>query len=124
MGRLTRNFADVIRAKLRSDSDLATRVRKESFHADIAQKVHDLREQAGLSQKQLADRVQTQQSVICRIEDADYDDLSLGLLKQIGELEQRAPASGPGTGDHSNEYHEFCRLWRTLYQQFRLERQR
>ena len=83
MGRRTRNFADVIRAKLRANPELAELVRKESINAHIAQQVYDLRTKAGLTQKQLADRVNTQQSVISRIEDADYDGHSLTLLNRI-----------------------------------------
>ena len=86
MGKRTKNFADVIRSKLRSDSELANRVRRESFNADIAQKVYDLRTRAGLSQSELADRVGTRQSVISRIEDADYDGHSLKLLKRIADV--------------------------------------
>jgi transcriptional regulator with XRE-family HTH domain len=86
MVKRTKNFADVIRSKLRSDSELANRVRRESFNADIAQKVYDLRTRAGLSQSELADRVGTRQSVISRIEDADYDGHSLKLLKRIADV--------------------------------------
>jgi ribosome-binding protein aMBF1 (putative translation factor) len=39
---------------------------------DIAFQIRDLREQAGLTQKQLAELVGTKQSNIARIEDADY----------------------------------------------------
>lgn len=79
----TRNFAEVIRAKLAANPDLAALVETESFNADVAAKVYQLRTNARLTQKQLADRVGTQQSVISRIEDADYDGHSLSLLKRI-----------------------------------------
>ncbi len=79
----TRNFADVIRAEMAKDRDLAEAVRQECFNAHIAQRVYDLRTQAGLTQKQLAQRISTQQSVISRIEDADYEGHSLALLQRI-----------------------------------------
>jgi transcriptional regulator with XRE-family HTH domain len=79
----TRNFGDYLRAKLAADPTLATAVEEESFNADIAQQVYDLRIGAGLSQKQLAAMIGTHQSVISRIEDADYDGHSLSLLKKI-----------------------------------------
>ena len=82
MGR-TKDFTDVVRAKLASDPDLAAAVEKEALNADLAQKVYDLRTAAGLTQKQLAERVGTRQSVISRIEDADYDGHSLALLRRI-----------------------------------------
>ena len=81
----TRNFADVIRCKMANNPDLAEAVRRESFNSDIAQKVYDLRTKAKLTQKELADRIGTQKSVISRIEDADYDGHSLILLNRIAE---------------------------------------
>ncbi|MFL5245818.1 MAG: multiprotein-bridging factor 1 family protein [Gemmataceae bacterium] len=79
----TRNFADVIRSKLAADPKLAKAVEQESFNADIAMKVYQARKDAGLSQEELARRVGTRQSVISRIEDANYDGHSLNLLKRI-----------------------------------------
>jgi ribosome-binding protein aMBF1 (putative translation factor) len=81
----TRNFADVIRAKLAGDTGLREQVREESLDADIAQKVYDLRTAAGLTQRGLAERIHTQQSVISRIEAADYDGHFLTLLKRIAD---------------------------------------
>jgi transcriptional regulator with XRE-family HTH domain len=40
---------------------------------------------AGLSQRELAQRVGTSASAICRLEDADYDGHSLSLLKRIAQ---------------------------------------
>jgi len=81
----TRNFADLLRAKIDADPDLAEAVDRESFNADVAQKVYDLRMEAKLTQKALAERIGTHQSVISRIEDADYDGHSLALLKRIAD---------------------------------------
>ena len=50
---------------------------------DIAFQIHDLREQAGLTQKQLADLVGTKQSNIARIEDADYTGYTLKTLEKV-----------------------------------------
>jgi ribosome-binding protein aMBF1 (putative translation factor) len=79
----TKNFADVIQAKLEANKVLAEAVDAELVNAEIASQVYEARIKAKLTQKQLADRVNTQQSVICRIEDADYDGHSLNLLKRI-----------------------------------------
>jgi transcriptional regulator with XRE-family HTH domain len=81
----TRNIADVIKAKLAADHELATSVAEEYVNAQIAQQVYELRTAAKLTQKDLAERIGTQQSVISRIEDADYEGHSLGLLKRIAE---------------------------------------
>jgi transcriptional regulator with XRE-family HTH domain len=82
MGR-TKNFADIIRAKMASDPALAEAVEAESFNADLAMKVHELRKEAGLTQKQLAELIGTRQSVISRIENADYEGHSLNVLKRV-----------------------------------------
>ena len=78
-----KDFAEVIRRKLASDPVLAEAVEIESLNAEIAMKVYECRKKARLTQKQLAERIGTQQSVISRIEDADYDGHSLGLLNRI-----------------------------------------
>src|SRR6266511_4376546 len=58
---------------------------QERVHADVAQKVYDLRTRAGLTQLQLAKLVGTTPSVISRLEDADYQGHSLTLLRRIAE---------------------------------------
>ncbi len=54
-------------------------------NAEIARKIFELRTKAGLTQKELADRVGTSKSAICRLEDADYEGHSLSMLKRIAE---------------------------------------
>src|SRR5438552_13628606 len=58
---------------------------KEVINAEIARKIFDLRTNAGLTQQELADRVGTSKSAICRLEDADYEGHSLSMLKRIAE---------------------------------------
>lgn len=55
-------------------------------NADIARKVYDLRLAAGLSQRALAKLVGTTASVICRLEDADYEGHSLSMLRRIAAV--------------------------------------
>ncbi len=55
----------------------------ERQQAEIAQQIYDLRTAAGLTQRELAARVGTTASVICRLEDADYDRYSLVMLRRI-----------------------------------------
>lgn len=62
--------------------------REESFanellNAKIAREIYDLRTKAGWSQRQLAKAVGTTASVICRLEDADYEGHSLSMLQRI-----------------------------------------
>ena len=49
----------------------------------VARKIAALRTRAGLSQRQLAQLVGTTASVICRLEDADYEGHSLVMLNRI-----------------------------------------
>ncbi len=58
-------------------------LQKERQNANIAVQIYELRQQADLSQKQLAKLVGTTQSVISRLEDADYTGHSLEMLRRI-----------------------------------------
>jgi DNA-binding XRE family transcriptional regulator len=50
---------------------------------EVARKIYGLRTKAGLSQRQLAKLVGTTASVICQLEDADYQGHSLSMLRRI-----------------------------------------
>jgi len=65
----------------RPDREIA--LQEERANAEIARKIYDLRKAAGLSQRALADLVGTTASVICRLEDADYEGHSLAMLQRI-----------------------------------------
>ena len=57
---------------------------------EIARTIRELRTAAGLTQAQLARLIGTTASVICRLEDADYEGHSLAMLRRIaGALNQR-----------------------------------
>jgi transcriptional regulator with XRE-family HTH domain len=59
-------------------------------NAEVARAIYRLRTQSGLTQRGLAALVGTTPSVICRLEDADYDGHSLAMLKRIaGALGRR-----------------------------------
>jgi len=65
------------------DPELAAAFEEELSAADIASQIYNLRKRAGLSQRQLAAKVGTTASVICRLEDSDYGGHSLSMLKRI-----------------------------------------
>jgi len=67
------------------DSERNESFEDELLNARIAGQIYDLRTKAELSQRQLAERVGTTASVICRLEDADYDGHSLSMLRRIAE---------------------------------------
>jgi DNA-binding XRE family transcriptional regulator len=50
---------------------------------ELARRIYELREQAGLTQAKLAKLVGTTPSVISRLEDSDYEGHSLMMLKRI-----------------------------------------
>ena len=50
---------------------------------EIARKIYQLRTTAGLTQTQLGKLIGTTASVICRLEDADYESHSLPMLRRI-----------------------------------------
>ncbi|HEX3989408.1 MAG TPA: helix-turn-helix transcriptional regulator [Verrucomicrobiae bacterium] len=63
---------------------------QERANLDVARKIHELRTKAKLSQAELARKVGTTQSVISRLEDADYEGHSLAMLCRIAAvLEKR-----------------------------------
>jgi ribosome-binding protein aMBF1 (putative translation factor) len=74
---------------------------------DVARKIRELREEAGLSQRKLASLVGTTASVICRLEDADYEGHSLSMLNRIASaLDRRikidfVPVVNPGYSEES-----------------------
>ena len=63
--------------------DLEALYQEETANLEVARKIYDLRTSAGLTQRQLAKRVGTTASVICRLEDADYEGHSLPMLRRI-----------------------------------------
>jgi len=52
---------------------------------DLARRIYELREQAGLTQARLAKLIGTTESVISRLEDSDYTGHSLTMLRRIAE---------------------------------------
>lgn len=70
--------------------EMADLLEQERANLDIARKICELRTKARLSQAELARKVGTTQSVISRLEDADYDGHSLAMLRRIASaLEKR-----------------------------------
>jgi DNA-binding XRE family transcriptional regulator len=62
---------------------------EQRANAAVARKIYDLREEAGLTQRELAKLVGTTASVICRLEDADYEGHSLAMLRRIAAALQK-----------------------------------
>ena len=71
------------RRYLKGNETRRASLERERENLRIAEQIYALRTAAGLSQKDLAHRVGTTQSVISRLEDADYDGHSLNMLARI-----------------------------------------
>jgi ribosome-binding protein aMBF1 (putative translation factor) len=56
---------------------------QELINVQAAQLLYDMRAKAGLSQRELAKRVGTTASVICRLEAADYEGHTLAMIRRI-----------------------------------------
>jgi ribosome-binding protein aMBF1 (putative translation factor) len=84
-----------------NDSEKLAELEKIRADNDVARKIYDLRMKAGLSQRALAKLVGTTASVVCRLEDADYEGHSLAMLNRIAAaLDKRVeirflPIKGP-----------------------------
>jgi ribosome-binding protein aMBF1 (putative translation factor) len=63
--------------------EMMAMLEEELVNAELSRLVYDLRTGAKLTQAQLAKRVGTTQSVISRMEDADYEGHSLAMLRRI-----------------------------------------
>ena len=68
---------------IKNDPKRLVSLKEEREKLDIAGQIYELRTQAGLSQAQLAKLVGTTQSVISRLEDADYRGHSFNMLRRI-----------------------------------------
>jgi ribosome-binding protein aMBF1 (putative translation factor) len=56
---------------------------EEVINVEAAQLIYEMRTKGGLSQRELARRVGTTASVICRLEDADYEGHTLAMVRRI-----------------------------------------
>jgi len=68
------------------DAERQVSLHKERVNSEIARMIYDLRKEAGLTQKDLAQKIGTTQSVVSRLEDADYDGHSLSMLSRIAKV--------------------------------------
>jgi predicted transcriptional regulator len=79
----TKDALKIIENMIGDDVELQRMVAEEIINAQAAQIIYETRTKAGLTQKELADLVGTKQSVIAKLEDADYEGDSLSMLQRI-----------------------------------------
>jgi ribosome-binding protein aMBF1 (putative translation factor) len=68
---------------VKDDPETLAELEKIQADNDVARKIYDIRTKAGLSQRALAKLIGTTASVICRLENADYEGHSLAMLNRI-----------------------------------------
>lgn len=85
MTNKTRSATEILERLTGDDPELREMIAEETVNAQVARMIYEARTAAGLTQKQLADLVDTQQSTIARLEDADYEGHSLSMLRRIAE---------------------------------------
>ena len=81
--KTTTDAVKILKARYFNTPKRLKELEKAREQSEIAAKIYELRQQANLSQKQLAELIGTTQSVISRLEDADYTGHSLEMLRRI-----------------------------------------
>ena len=79
------NFDKYLEAQLK-DEDFAERFKKAGDAWEIALQITALRKEAGLSQKELAQRLGTSQQQISRLESPSYEGHSLSMLRRVADV--------------------------------------
>ena len=79
----TKDASNLIERMIGRGQELRDLIAAETVNARVAEMIYDARNKAGLTQKPLAKLVGTTQSVIARLEDADYEGHSLNMLDRI-----------------------------------------
>ncbi len=79
----TKNALDIVDQMIGADDQIRTDIAEETIHSRVASLLFDARDKAGLTQTQLAELIGTKQSVIARLESANYEGHSLSMLVRI-----------------------------------------
>ncbi|MFH1490447.1 MAG: helix-turn-helix domain-containing protein [Pseudomonadota bacterium] len=84
--RQSTNAVEILHRRYIGDNaERRVSLQAERVNAEVARMIYDLRQETGITQKELADLVGTTQSVISRLEDADYNGHSLSMLSRIAK---------------------------------------
>lgn len=85
----TSNALEILRRRAEKDPELQKLYEEEKVNFYVALAIREARLANGLTQAQLAKKVGTTQSVIARLEDADYEGHSLSMLQRIADCLNR-----------------------------------
>ncbi len=81
----TKNAVEIVDQLVGNDTELRSAIEEETVNSRVASLLYTARSEAGLSQKELARLIGSKQSVIARLESADYEGHSLSMLIRIAE---------------------------------------
>ena len=81
----TSDGMEILDRMIGDDAELREMCEQAKVNAHVAQLIYDTRTEAGLSQSELAKMLDTTQSVISRLEDADYEGHSLSMLNRVAQ---------------------------------------
>ena len=86
----TSDAVEILRHRIEKSPRLKKMYEEEKVNLRAAIAIREAREKAGLTQSQLAKLVKTTQSVIARLENADYKGHTLKILERIaGALDRQ-----------------------------------
>jgi len=71
---------------IKNDVDREASLEAERINAQIARMIYEARKSAGMSQARIAALIETTQSVISRLENADYEGHSISMLQRIAKV--------------------------------------
>jgi ribosome-binding protein aMBF1 (putative translation factor) len=83
MARNTTDAAAILTRELSEDPEFERLLAEEKVRSSAARAIYEARTAAGLTQAQLAEAIGTTQSVIARLESADYQGHTFNMLQRI-----------------------------------------
>ncbi len=75
--------SEIVERRGRKSASYRKAFARTQYQIELALLVREMREDSGLTQAELARKVGTTQSVIARLEDAEYSGRSLSMLERI-----------------------------------------
>jgi ribosome-binding protein aMBF1 (putative translation factor) len=79
----SRDAVKILDRMIENNASTQAQAAEAELNARVAQLIYDVRNRAKLTQSELAELIGTTQSVISRLEDADYEGHSLSMLQRI-----------------------------------------
>ncbi len=106
MKNKTADALSILRQRYGNDQELQKMVEEERAAASVSRAIYDARKRAGVSQQELARRIDTSQSAIARLEDGDYDGHTVAILGRVAHalgLELKIVFVAPGAEEQQEQ---------------------